>query len=216
MMRYFARQSENPESDKYQTPQSLHRFDVGENHIVTERYDPEEGWVDNPQLISFLGIGGDQDYKEVDEATAQNILGQIVGDESKAAELLAESGQTQIEADELAQGPEPLERFGRIHIDEEEGAWLREKGGEGVGTYPGGAKEPSDGILALPEGLVSAQRRKGFVRDGIAPAPEQTPEEFEAEVQKGMVLVQKMWDKFIGSVLKRRIADVRAFRRRRK
>lgn len=199
-MRYFARQCENPENEKYETPQSLHRFDVGEDFIITERYDPEQGWVDNPELIGFLGVGGDQDYVEVDEATAQHILTQLGGDEGGAAELLAESGETQAGIDELAMPPEPMERGGRIHIDQEEGAWLRDKGGEDAGTYPGGASEPSDGVYAIPDGLVSSQRRKGFVKGQVAPAPEEKPELEDEEIEKAVGQVQRTFDKFINGV----------------
>lgn len=196
-MRYFARQSENPDNEKYETPQSLHRFDVGDDFIITERYDLEDGWVDNPELIGFLGIGGDQDYLEIDEATAQHILGQLVGDEGNAAELLAGSGETQAGIDEQAQMPEPLEKGGRIHIDQEEGAWLRAQV-EGGGTYPGGAKEPSDGVFAIPDSLASAQRRKGFVRGQISPAQE--PELEDEEIEEAVGQVQRTFDRFISGV----------------
>jgi len=194
-MRYFARQSENPDNEKYETPQSLHRFDVGEDFIITERYDLEQGWVDNPELIGFLGIGGDQDYVEVDEATAQHILGQLLGDENQAAALLAETGEIQDGIDILAKPP----RGDRIHIDQEAGGWLREKVGDGESTYAGRASEPSNGIFAIPDSLASAQKRKGFIRGQMAPAPEELETEDE-EVEQAVSQVKKTFDNFMGGV----------------
>jgi len=200
-MRFFARQSENPDSDKYQTPQSLHRFEVGEEYIVTERFDPEQGWVDNPEMLGFMGIGGDEDYIEIDEETALHIIGQLA-EEKDAKESLWEMGETFLE---LAGGQIPIdesmEMGDRIHIDQEAGGWLRDKGGEGGDTYLGGAKEPSDGVFAIPEGLVSAQRRKGFVKDQIAPAAEETELEDE-EVAEAVGQVRRTFDNFMSGLKK--------------
>jgi hypothetical protein len=121
----------------------------------------------------------------------------MVSDEGNAAELLAESGETQAGIDEQAQTPEPLEKGGRIHIDQEEGAWLRTQV-EGGGTYPGGAKEPSDGVFAIPDSLASAQRRKGFVRGQISPAQE--PELEDEEVEEAVGQVQRTFDRFLNGV----------------
>jgi len=201
-MRFFARQSENPDSEAYQTPQSLHRFDVGEDYILTERFDLEQGWVDNPEMLGFMGIGGDQDFIEIDEEAALHIIEQMV-EEGDPKEALWGMGETFMQlAGEQIPTEGPMETGDRIHIDQEEGAWLRASGGEDAGTYPGGAKEPGDGIFAIPEGLTSSQRRKGFVRDGISPAPEEEPIPDE-EVEEAVGQVQRAFDKFMGGIRQR-------------
>ena len=196
-MRFFARQSENPDSEKYQTPQSLHRFDVGEDFILTERFDAEEGWVDNPELLGFMGIGGDEDYIEIDEEAALHIIGQLVEDEDPK-EALWGIGETflQLLGGQIpAEGP--MELGDRIHIDQEEGGWLRTKAEDG-GTYPGGAKEPSDGVFAIPDSLASAQRRKGFVRGQISPTEE--PRIEDEEVEQAVGQVQRTFTNFLDGV----------------
>jgi hypothetical protein len=77
-MRYFAREISNPESDKYLELVSLHRFEVGYDFVVSERWDPERRlWVDDPDLIAFTGIGGADDFVELNEMEAREQLDKL-------------------------------------------------------------------------------------------------------------------------------------------
>lgn len=73
--RYFVRIQSNPDRSDYGQPLSAHRFAVTENTVVTERWEGGSGvWVDNPDLLAFTGIGGSDDYREVDQVEAERFV----------------------------------------------------------------------------------------------------------------------------------------------
>ncbi|MFQ5923127.1 MAG: hypothetical protein ACE5M4_09810 [Anaerolineales bacterium] len=79
-MRYFTRVQDNPDLPDYMKPQSLHRFEASKDQIITERYDlNSRSWVDNPGMIAFTGIGGADDYVEIDEAEALELIDEWQG-----------------------------------------------------------------------------------------------------------------------------------------
>jgi len=70
-MRFFVRVEEDPSADDYQEPRALYRWEVTRDTVITERWDTAfQGWVDDPGMIAFTGIGGENDYKEVPKAEA--------------------------------------------------------------------------------------------------------------------------------------------------
>ena len=80
MMRYFVRVRDNPEADDYGMPKSLHRFDPAMG--LAERWDMKTGrWVDNPNLIRFTGMGGDEDYAEVPPSRIERLVAEAFGDQ---------------------------------------------------------------------------------------------------------------------------------------
>lgn len=72
--RYFSRLDENPDSEDYMEKMSLHRWYVKDDVNYMERWDGKK-WVDNPELIWDLGMGGESDMVEITEAEAEEFLG---------------------------------------------------------------------------------------------------------------------------------------------
>jgi len=76
-LRFYVRVQDMPSAENYMEPMSLHRFDDSGGHLVMERFHPEERrWIDNPNLISVTGLGGDEDYVEIDEEKANQLIDQ--------------------------------------------------------------------------------------------------------------------------------------------
>lgn len=102
--RYFFRVQDNPDSPDYRQPLSIHRFEVTDVTIVTERWDTTAGtWVDNPEMIDFTGIGGATDYREVDVAEAERFLKRLGQNEGRPVATqyeIADEGRRQTELDE--------------------------------------------------------------------------------------------------------------------
>lgn len=98
-MRYFVRVDQNPQSDTYEQPQSLHRLERTSETLIVERLDKDTGqWVDNPNLISMTGIGGDEDYKEIDEGEAARIATSMGGSLNSTGTEMEEMGEQLPEA----------------------------------------------------------------------------------------------------------------------
>lgn len=75
-IRYFTRVDDNPNSDTYGQPLSLHRWTVSDGGQNTlERLDRTAGqWVPNPSLVAATGIGGADNYQVVDRDAAVAFL----------------------------------------------------------------------------------------------------------------------------------------------
>ncbi|NIM22469.1 MAG: hypothetical protein GTN64_08675 [Candidatus Latescibacteria bacterium] len=106
-MRFFVRVQDNPDLDGYMEPRSLHRFEDRPDQIIMERFDKEKRiWVDNPNMIAFLGIGGADDYEEIDEDKANQLIAQWTPQE---------------EAEEAGAEPEPETEGEEVETEPEEG-----------------------------------------------------------------------------------------------
>lgn len=82
--RYFVRIQSNPDRADYQQSLSVHRLAVTEETIITERWEQSDNkWVDNPDLIAFTGIGGADDYREVDLVEAEGIVKMLSPDNKR-------------------------------------------------------------------------------------------------------------------------------------
>lgn len=76
-MRYFVRVRDNPGAKNYQTPLSLHRFELQAKLLITEWWDKKaEKWVHDPDTIAFIGFGGSNDYEEITEMEAMTLIKQ--------------------------------------------------------------------------------------------------------------------------------------------
>lgn len=75
-MRYFTRVIEDPDHKDYMEPRSLHRF--ADDGSSGERLDNGE-WVDDPNLLAFCGIGGDNDYHEITKKEARKLYKKFGG-----------------------------------------------------------------------------------------------------------------------------------------
>jgi hypothetical protein len=75
-MRYFTTIDENPESPNYESVRALFRFEITDTTVVTERW-IGGGWVDYPDMITFSGIGGDNNFKEIDESEVDGVVTQL-------------------------------------------------------------------------------------------------------------------------------------------
>lgn len=74
-IRYFTRVDDNPNSDTYGQPLSLHRWTEDNGHNTLERLDKTAGkWVPNPSLVAATGIGGADNYQAVDRDAAAAFL----------------------------------------------------------------------------------------------------------------------------------------------
>lgn len=84
-VRYFVRVVDDPKSDDYMQPQSLHRWYTNDGGVILlERWDRDKGkWADNPALIAACGIGGDEDYIETTEWQALELLREWGGGKAK-------------------------------------------------------------------------------------------------------------------------------------
>ena len=90
-MRFFVNLDDLPTSPTYMKPLSLHRFEAGARGLITERFDKQERkWVDNPGLVAFTGIGGDESYKEIDEEEANRLIAMWTPDDSETEQADAE------------------------------------------------------------------------------------------------------------------------------
>lgn len=80
-MRFMVRIQDNPDLPNYNQPQSLHRFKITPEEIVTDRFDADaKMWVDNPGMIAFTGIGGADDFVEIDIDNANALISQWLGE----------------------------------------------------------------------------------------------------------------------------------------
>jgi hypothetical protein len=70
-MRYFMRIDDNPQSDTYNKPRALYRFEATDKKVITEWWNPAtKEWEDNPQALAFTGLGGAENFFEVSEEKA--------------------------------------------------------------------------------------------------------------------------------------------------
>ena len=70
-MRYFFQVNGNPLDPNYELPEALYRWEVGDKLIISERWSSElGGWVHDPRMIAWTGIGGDNDYVETTQVDA--------------------------------------------------------------------------------------------------------------------------------------------------
>jgi hypothetical protein len=76
-MRYFTRIIDNPNKPNYKEPRSLHRF--VEDGSSAE-YFQDGKWVSDPDLLLFSGLGGDNDYIEIDINQAQSLYQKFGGE----------------------------------------------------------------------------------------------------------------------------------------
>lgn len=80
--RFFVRLQDNPDYPNYLKPQSLHRLEETETDLFTHRFERESRtWVHNPGLVAFTGIGGADDYEEIDQDKANALIAQWQGEE---------------------------------------------------------------------------------------------------------------------------------------
>ena len=83
-MRFFVKLDDLPFAPTYMQPLSLHRHEETEDTVFMERFDKKTGiCVDNPVLIRFTGIGGDESYKEIDEEEANRLIEMWTLDEAE-------------------------------------------------------------------------------------------------------------------------------------
>lgn len=73
MIKYYFFMDTNPKSKTYMQPMSLSRLRVDKSGDYPERWNGKE-WVDNPNLIAFTGIGGDNDYYRATEKEAMAFI----------------------------------------------------------------------------------------------------------------------------------------------
>lgn len=108
-MRFFVRMDETPGSPTFGEEQSLHRLEDTEEILIVERWDVEEGeWVDNPNLIRFIGIGGDEDYKEIEESEVDGIIEKLserIEQDTEKEEEVSDP-EAPINAEDGTEGPE--------------------------------------------------------------------------------------------------------------
>lgn len=75
--RFFVRVQDNPDAPNYLQPQSLHRLQETETDLFTHRFERESRtWVHNPGMIAFTGMGGSDDFQEIDEDKANALISQ--------------------------------------------------------------------------------------------------------------------------------------------
>ena len=114
-MRFYVNLDDRPSSPNYQQPLSLHRFEETADAVIMERFDKEgRKWVDNPNLISATGMGGDESYSEVDEEEANRLIAMWTPDEADVEEADAEP----VPEDGEAVESEEVEGEGEFEIGE--------------------------------------------------------------------------------------------------
>jgi len=114
-MRFYVNLDDLPSSPNYQQPLSLHRFEETADAVIMERFDKEgRKWVDNPNLISATGMGGDESYSEVDEEEANRLIAMWTPDEADVEEADAEP----VPEDGEAVESEEVEGEGEFEIGE--------------------------------------------------------------------------------------------------
>jgi hypothetical protein len=70
-MKYYMRIDDNPNSETYNKPRALYRFEVTDNKITTEWWNPvSKEWEDNPAVLKLTGLGGAENFFEVSEDKA--------------------------------------------------------------------------------------------------------------------------------------------------
>ena len=76
--RYFKRVNDNPEKEDYQEASAITRFLHHEELVISEVWDvATQTWVDFPDMIAFTGIGGDEDYQEINKSDAAIIMNEL-------------------------------------------------------------------------------------------------------------------------------------------
>jgi hypothetical protein len=74
-MRFMVRIQDNPDLENFNDPLGLFRFQVTTEQIVTDRFDVQrEMWIDWPSMIGFTGIGGADDFIEINENEANQLI----------------------------------------------------------------------------------------------------------------------------------------------
>lgn len=90
-MRFFVKLDDLPSASTYMQPLSLFRFEETEENLIMERFDKNERkWVDSPSMIAFTGIGGDDNFSEVDEEEANRLIAMWTPDDAEAEDADAE------------------------------------------------------------------------------------------------------------------------------
>lgn len=83
-MRFMIRLQDHPDLPDYNQAAGLYRFQVTEERVITDRFDRQRGmWVDWPSMIAFTGIGGADDFIEVNEDEANNLIQRWLGEEGE-------------------------------------------------------------------------------------------------------------------------------------
>jgi len=109
--RYFTRSGDNPRSKLYEQPLALYRFAVTDETVITEQWIPsDQEWIDNPDMIEFTGLGGAENFQEVDVSEAERVARRFgIGEEAPKgdryavddeARRQAELGQAQVSGQE--------------------------------------------------------------------------------------------------------------------
>lgn len=73
-MKYFMRIDDNPESETYNKPRALYRFEATKKKVITEWWNPvSKQWEDMPHMLNFMGLGGAENFFEVGEDKAMQF-----------------------------------------------------------------------------------------------------------------------------------------------
>ena len=81
-MRFMIRLQDNPDLPDYMEPLGLFRFQVTPDVLITDRFDREKDmWVYWPDMLGFTGLGGADNYREVREEEANQLIEQWGGGE---------------------------------------------------------------------------------------------------------------------------------------
>lgn len=100
--RFFVRLQDNPDVANYLQPQSLHRLQETETDLFTHRFEREtRTWVHNPGMIAFTGIGGSDDFQEIDEDEANALISQWT---QETTEEETETEETEVGEEEEEEG----------------------------------------------------------------------------------------------------------------
>jgi len=157
-MRFFKRVQDNPAMEGYGNTQALHRFQIAPDRLLTERFDRNDlMWIDDPLLVEFTGIGGAENYIEIDEAEANTIITGWMGEQEEAGATGTVSGQ------EAEEGPPT----GTLS-DEEKLAFARgdDEEGTSTGTVSGEEEMAVQDRAELEERTVGVEGILRRVTDG--------------------------------------------------
>jgi hypothetical protein len=98
-MRFMVRVQDNPDLPDYLEPLALFRFQVTPDDLITDRFDRERDmWVDWPDMLGFTGIGGAENYAEVREEEANQLI------QKWGADIQADQGELPAEEGEAVEG----------------------------------------------------------------------------------------------------------------
>jgi len=71
-MKYLVRKTYEGKKGEEETIRSLHRWSVEKDKVISERWDGSK-WIDDPELIAHFGIGGDENYTEIQQEEVEKV-----------------------------------------------------------------------------------------------------------------------------------------------